>query len=96
MNEISEAAIDAAEKAAAAKCTHEDIGDCWQECSDIRAALAAALPFIERQVRDKIAAEIEAERLTDDTGEPDDEAYNAAIDECARIARGADDIGAPQ
>ncbi len=65
-----EAAIAAAKTAAWAKCTHEDIGQCWQECNDIEAAVLAAAPLIARATADAIADKIAAEHLTDNTGEP--------------------------
>jgi hypothetical protein len=37
--DLDPAAVEAAKTAAWAQCTHEDIGQCWQECNDIEAAV---------------------------------------------------------
>jgi hypothetical protein len=56
-----------------------------------RIAVEAAFPIIAAQVAlataDAIADKIEAEHLTDNTGEPSDEAYDGALDLAVNIAR---------
>lgn len=56
--------------------------------AEARAAIEAAAPLIEAQVRERIAAEILAEHLVDKTGDPTDQGYDMGIDDAAKVARG--------
>ncbi len=63
MSELPEDAIEAAAQALCDKYAQDEqlVGKAWREISrvDAETALAAALPFLERAIRDKIADEIE-------------------------------------
>ena len=79
-------AIEAAKTAAWAKCSlagHEDIGQCWQECNDIEAAVLAAMPLIVRATADAIADKIEATRRHSAS----DHFYDTKLDDAVNIAR---------
>ena len=70
----------AARAAAEALAPHLRCGPPWSIVVIARDAVAAARPIIEAEVRERIAAEIEAMLTNDDT--------DAAVLEAARIARG--------
>ena len=66
-----------------------DDGETWQDCPDCRRAydrahyaVAAVVPEIARQVRERVAADIDAERAGGT------EHWDVAMDHAARIARG--------
>lgn len=67
MSELPTDAVEAAAKAFCDKYAHDEelVGKAWREISrsDAETALAAALPFLERALRDKIADEVK--RLRD-------------------------------
>jgi len=55
-----------------------------------RAALAAALPFLERATRDKIAAEIEALPIIFTKDRRAQDLQHIALHDAARVARGGE------